>query len=215
MPREIVGSQFENEDDERTWDELGIGRELAEDDDDYWDEDNTYRPKYSDAQVAAWTTYLRLRDADADRPPAPAGVFDPVADEFQRLSKHLHGGDWRDWGEAPDPDWSWWWGDAFGSGFPPDGFQPAPEPTPTAQTPTLDDTVRDRLDDEQRRHFDWLLEGRRQADIARDLGISQQAVHKREQKLRATVDTIAVEATGQPYVWLPQSQPKGGRPRRR
>ena len=72
MPREIVGSQFENEDDERTWDELGIGRELAEDDDDYWDEDDTYRPKYSDAQVAAWTTYLRLRDADADRPPAPA-----------------------------------------------------------------------------------------------------------------------------------------------
>ncbi len=53
-----------------------------------------------------------------------------------------------------------------------------------------------------------------QSEIAMGLGISQAAVSKRETKLRARIDAVYIEETGQPYHWTPIPKPQGGRRRR-
>jgi DNA-binding CsgD family transcriptional regulator len=100
-------------------------------------------------------------------------------------------------------------------GYPPKGWKPSPTERVMSRVaskpPAFEDTLPDRLSADERQLWQWLMvEPRRQQDIAAELGLSQQAVAKRERKLRAKVD----ELYGKPYPWVPRQSPAGGRPRR-
>lgn len=92
MSREIQGSAFEvNDDDSRTWDEMGIGRQLV-DADDYElgseDADNYASRSETLDRDEAWMELAQLdvtaKDLSAriaTRPPAGLNTFDPDAVE--------------------------------------------------------------------------------------------------------------------------------------
>jgi DNA-binding CsgD family transcriptional regulator len=109
--------------------------------------------------------------------------------------------------------------------FPPMGWTPAPGelhrspagavPSPPAvrgRTPT--EILRPRLTDLEFQQYEWMEQRLPQVEIAKGLGITQAAVSSREKRLRARIDAIYVEQTGQPYHWTPIPKPQGGRRRR-
>lgn len=109
-------------------------------------------------------------------------------------------------------------------GFPPRGWLPPAAP-PLSVAAVSDDrrkgwslppneTLRPRLMPAEYQHWEWLIAGVIQNEVARRLGISQAAVSKREKKLRAKVDVIFVELTGRPYHWALIPKPQGGRRRK-
>ncbi len=110
-------------------------------------------------------------------------------------------------------------------GFPPKGWTPArvePPRSPAAsvhsapvirgRTPT--EILRPHLTDLEYQQYEWMEQRLPQVEIAKGLGISQAAVSVRETRLRARIDAIYNEETGQPYHWTPIPKPQGGRRRR-
>jgi hypothetical protein len=229
MIREIVGSKFEQDpDDGRTWDEKV--QPVGDDDDVEYEGDDGERPD-NGAEHDAWAALTEARREVAElepivasRPPASGLTFDPQAERLAEVSQRLDMltahllGESYDWHDSPE-DWDdspedWWWHETFAAGFPPDGWTPVASGAPSqGKPPRLDDILQEQLTEPEWQHFEWLVAGRPQAEIAAALGISQPAVTKRERKLRSRANDIAMEATGREYPFGRRTQAKGGRPR--
>jgi DNA-binding CsgD family transcriptional regulator len=194
--REISGSSLEREDDERTWDEATSAVPPWEDDDaaGWSDEDEELDADVDASLREAWArrraleteaSAIEARLAARPAPPSGAVSFDPDLERLEEIDAALD--------LLPEP---------------PSGWTPAPAPPeaprapvrPSAPTP-FEAALRARLTEPELQQWRWIEEGRKQAAIAQDLGISQPAVAQREQKLRAKVDAIYRELTGKPYPW--------------
>ena len=210
--REIPGSAFETGDSEdRTWDEMGVGRGLVDDDDDYLDEQDSDEVDPRDAERdSAWADVRSMEAQIAvlssrvpAKPDAVAYSFDPDVDGLDTLRAEL--ADVID--EYGRPPIAW---------IAP-AKAPTPPPAPIPSRPRLRDLasyLEDHLSSGELRHWRWLAAGKDQTWIADQLAVSQAAVSKREQKLRARVDGLHIARFGKPYPWASFSRSKGGRPRR-
>jgi hypothetical protein len=221
MGKEIPGSSFESGDTERrTWDEMGLGEELHGEDDDYIDDDAiddgiTDEASTLDEWLTGWdepnnlALSRRLREELAERisdleqriyyrrVAADAGeIVDDVADgrdraELGELTTFRHQLA-RPVAEHRSADTE-----------PHEALEDPPDGNPPAVKPGLhrlrEAAINAELNASEWLHWEEVLKGTRQAEIAPKLGISQGAVSKREFKLRQKVDAISVRLTGRPY----------------
>jgi len=221
MGKEIPGSSFESGDTERrTWDEMGLGEELHADDEDYIDDDTiddriTDEASTLDEWLAGWdepsdlALSRRLREELVERisdleqrihyrrVAADAGdIVDDVTDgrdraelgELTTFRNQLA----RPVAEQRSADTE-----------PHEALENPPGRNPPAVKPgphrLREAAINAELNASEWLHWQELLKGTRQAEIATKLGISQGAVSKRELKLRQKVDAISVRLTGRPY----------------
>lgn len=100
--------------------------------------------------------------------------------------------------DVPPSDWQ------------PEDSLPVATAHPVRPADPFTEALRAKLTPAQLVHWRWIEQGRKQALVAEELGISQPAVVKRERLVRAKVDALYQEINGRPYPW-----PGGiGRPRR-
>jgi hypothetical protein len=217
MGREVEGSAFESGDDEnRTWDEMGLGEELyepddsdADEDDDAYEEIDDYEPMSLEDWRSGW--------AEADSPDIQRRLLKNLDEQIADLAERIRYRDMAamagqpiDAGAAEDDRREHRDLTAFRESHPDPPPAPtsvaAPEPMPSETAPPAANPFRLReaaikaeLSDAELLHWQELQKGTRQAAIAKKLGISQGAVSKRERILRERVDAISVRTTGHPY----------------
>ncbi|MBA2632668.1 MAG: hypothetical protein H0U86_06670 [Chloroflexi bacterium] len=216
MGKEIPGSWFESGDTERrTWDEMGLGEELHADDDDYIDDGITDEASTLDEWLAGWdeptdlTLSRRLREELVERindlelrihyrrvAADAGGVVDDAADGRDR-AKLGELTTFRDQlaplvAEQRSADTETQ--EALEN--PPDRNPPAVKP---GHHRLREAAISAELNASEWLHWQELLKGTNQTEIATKLGISQGGVSKRELKLRQRVDAISMRLTGRPY----------------
>lgn len=170
----------------------------AEDD---WDEAQEVddQARVEAGQVAEWKARRRieaevgrLQAVLASRPQSSGYSFDPDDERLTDLLAEL------EYLEVPPSDWQ------------PEDSLPVATAHPVRPADPFTEALRAKLTPAQLVHWRWIEQGRKQAPIAKELGISQPAVAKRERQVRTSVDELYQEIYGKPYPW-----PGGvGRPRR-
>jgi hypothetical protein len=196
-------------DDGRTWDEKGIGRELWDREDDWTDHSEYFpgeppRPRRERISKEVLEASYATIQAQIDEIEAGGRTsFGPDEPDLEQLYLKL---------DEVSLDL-----EAIDLGIDDDGDgEPDRDEISVVRPRQLpfEAYLFDNLTPPEAQHWRWLVERRPQTDIRGELGISQQAVSKREKALRVKVDHLHRDWNGKPYPFVDLQSTRGGRPRR-